>query len=152
MSDGVRKVYFEPLGYIDQSQRELFEQPPEGYRFILPEPRVGERLLINDFVLSELYPWLDRLCRLGRVPHLLLKAYIDSLIRQPPPAAALTYAYNHVVFRREPWVCQVEFPTNLVARDIGLLRRWKGVVERAFASSWCRRIIAWGEEGRQALL
>ena len=146
------QVYFEPLGYIDQSQREMFDFPPEGYQFVLPRLGVGERLILNDFVLSGIYPWLDRLCRLARVPHLLLKAYVDSLRRQPPPGTALTYAYNHIVFRREPWLCQVEFPTNLVARDVSILRRWKGVVERAFASPWCRKIIAWGEEGRQALL
>jgi len=146
------KVYFEPLGYVDQSQRELFEHPPEGYQFVLPKLGVGDRVMVNDFVLSRVYPALDRLCRLARIPHLLLKAYLDSRRRRPPADTALTYAYNHLVFRREPWLCQVEFPTNLVARDIGLLRRWKGVVERAFASPWCRKIIAWGEEGRQALL
>ncbi|MFQ5814529.1 MAG: glycosyltransferase, partial [Anaerolineae bacterium] len=146
------KVFFEPLGYIDQSQREMFDFPPEGYQFVLPEPGVRDLVIINGFVLGRIYPALDRLCRLSRIPHLLLKAYVDSLIRRPPPGTALTYAYNHIVFRREPWLCQVEFPTNLVARDIGLLHRWKGVVEGAFASPWCRKIIAWGEEGRQALL
>ena len=145
------KVFFEPLGYIDRSQREMFDFPPQGYQFVLPKLGVRDRVLINDLVLS-VYPWLDRLFRLVRVPHLLLKSYVDSLTRRPPPGTALTYAYNHIVFRKEPWVCQVEFPTNLVARDIGILRRWRGVVERAFASPWCRKIIAWGEEGRQALL
>ena len=148
----MKKVFFEPLGYIDRSQREMFDFPPGGYQFILPELGVRDRVLINDFVLGRIYPALDLLCRFGGIPHLLLKAYIDSLTRRPPPGTALTYAYNHIVFRREPWVCQVEFPTNLVARDIGILRRWKGVVERAFASPWCRKIIAWGQEGREALL
>lgn len=148
----MKKVYFEPLGYIDRSQREMFDFPPEGYQFVIPEPGARDRVLINDFVLSRVYPWLDRLFRRARLPHPLLKSYIDSLTRRPPSGTSLTYAYNHIVFRREPWVCQVEFPTNLVARDIGILRRWKGVVERAFGSPWCRKIIAWGEEGRQALL
>ncbi|MBI1884953.1 MAG: glycosyltransferase family 4 protein [Chloroflexi bacterium] len=144
-------VYFEPLGYVDRSQWEMFDFPPEGYRFVLPEPALRDRLVVNDLVLSRLYPWLDRAFRLLRVPHLLLKSYVDSLTRKPPAGAALTYAYNHLVFRREPWVCQLEFPTNLVGRDVRILRRWRRLVERAFGSPWCRKVIVWGEEGRRAL-
>ena len=148
----MKSIFFEPLGYIDQSMLELFDHPPEGYEFVIHRQGLRDRVVTNDTFINRAYPVIERLLRWGGIPDRLLKAYVDSHLRRPPPGTALTYAYNHLVFRPEPWICQVEFPTNLIGRDIRILRRWKHVIERAFASPWCRKIIAWGEEGKQALL
>ena len=147
-----RLVYFEPLGYVDQSQREMFDLPPDGYRFVLNSAPLRDRVVTSDTFLFRVYTPLRFSFPVNQVPTHLLKAYIDSRTKRPPEGASLTYAYNHVVFRAEPWICMVEHPTMLVAPSSGLLRRWRHVIERRLASQWCRKVICWSEAGRESLL
>ena len=151
-SGGVQRVYFEPLGYIDQSQREMFELPPEGYEFVVPPATLRDRVVTSDTFLFRLYAPLRSTFPLNQLPTHLLKAWLDSRSKRPPAGTDLTYAYNHVVFRDEPWVCLVEHPTMLVAPSSAVLRRWRAVVERRLVSEWCRKVIVWSEAGKQSLL
>ncbi len=147
-----KKVYFEPAGYVDQSQRELFDFPPEGYEFIVPRINRLDEAVTSDFFLSRLYGFFAWELPFNQLPLHLLKARLDSGWKRPPAGSVLTYSYNHIVFRKEPWLCQMEHLPLLLGRQASLLRRWRGVIERSFRSPWCRGIICWGEAGRRQIV
>ena len=146
----VKRVYFEPAGRIHSAHRELMRYPPPGYEFVtggrawdrLTAVPTGSDLIIHNLpvVASKLLP----------VP--LVKAWLESMFARPPEGVALTYAYNHPVFRKERWVVNVEWAHMLAGFEVKQLRRFKGVIERRFASPHCRKIITWCEAAKQSIL
>jgi glycosyltransferase involved in cell wall biosynthesis len=73
--------------------------------------------------------------------------------RQIPKETDLTYAITHPVFRKEPWVLDMdcELPYLLMGRERHF-DRFKGVLKRALASQYCKKIICWVDAGRKAFL
>lgn len=145
---GERLVYLEPTWKRHTSYRLLVERPPQGYRFV--GAGGGQEALVRAAsrfrsVYSSLYA-LDRL-----VPVHLLKSLWD-VTRRPPAGTALTYAVNHLVLRREPWL--LDLPGEHVSNTIGgyrHFRRFRGLVGRALRSPRCRGIVVSTEAGRRAL-
>jgi len=89
---------------------------------------------------------------LNHVPVRLAKARLERFTRKPPPGTVLTLAYNHVVFRREPWALQVEYPTMLAGFRIEALRLARHTLEKTLASRWCGGILVWSEVARKSML
>jgi glycosyltransferase involved in cell wall biosynthesis len=81
----------------------------------------------------------------------LVKSALEGW-NKPPVGTVLTYACDHLVFRREPWVVEVEFAGMLAGRHPKHLKRFGSVVTRALSSLYCRKIICWSEAGRRGLL
>jgi glycosyltransferase involved in cell wall biosynthesis len=146
----VRTVYFEPAGRIHSAHRELMRHPPPGYEFVTGG-RVWDRLTAvpaqSDLVIHNLPVIASKL-----LPVPLLKAWLESKLTRPPDGTRLTYAYNHPVFRKEPWVVNVEWAHMLAGFEVKQLRRFRGTIERLLASPHCRRIITWCEGARQSIL
>jgi len=146
--DAERTVYLEPTWKPHTSYRLLLERPPQGYRFVAAGG--GREALVRAAsrfraAYTALYT-LDRL-----VPAHLLKSALD-MARRPPAGTVLTYAVNHLVLRREPWV--LDLPGEHVTNTIGgyrHFRRFGGVVRRALLSPRCRGIVVNTEAGRRAL-
>jgi len=145
-----RRVYFEPAGRIHSAHRELMHHPPPGYEFVTGA-RAWDRLTAaptkSDLVIHNLPVIASKL-----LPVPLVKAWLESVLTKPPQGAALTYAYNHPVFRKEPWVVNVEWAHMLAGFEVKQLRRFKGTIERLLASPYCRRIITWCEGARRSIL
>lgn len=146
----VRQVYFEPAGRIHSAHRELMRYPPAGYEFVTGG-RAWDRLAAlttdSDLIIHNLPVVASRL-----LPVPLVKAWLEAMLAKPRNGTRLTYAYNHTVFRREPWVVNVEWAHMLAGFEVKQLRRFKGVIERLLASPYCRRIITWCEAAKRSIL
>jgi len=150
-----KKIYFEPSGRLHPAHRELVRRPPKGYEFVLQNTRWDKAMNIgvgSDFIYRKLYFGLRRTFPLNLMPFHLLKLWLEQFSKRPPTGTDLTYSYNHVIFRKEPWVVQVEYPVFLVGLHAGLLHRWRPVVERRLASRWCKKILCWSEVAKKSLL
>lgn len=145
----MRKVYLEPAWKLHSLYREFISHPPEGYEFITPHT-FSQELLVSlgksSFVQASLkWKALDPIA-----PLRLIKAYTEKF-KKIPPGTDLTYACNHLVFRDEPWIVDVEFVSCLLGHKRHL-KRYKGIIERAFASDYCKRIICWTEMAEKSIL
>jgi len=84
-------------------------------------------------------------------PPNLAKAYLERF-KKKPSQAALTYSVGHLVFRKEPWVVDMEFVTQLTGYKYHHFKRFKWLIERAFASEYCKKIMCWTEAGKKTIL
>jgi glycosyltransferase involved in cell wall biosynthesis len=122
--------------------------PPGGYEFVVarkPQDELFKALAHQDRA-RELLIALDTV-----VPTALAKSWLQKW-NSPPTGTVLTYSIDHLVFRREPWVLEVEYASTLVGIHPIHLKRFKGIVENTLASGYCRRIIFWSEAGSRSLL
>ncbi len=145
-----KTVYFEPAGRLHSAHREFMRHPPSGYEFVTGG-RVWDRLTAlptgSDLIIHNLPVALSKL-----LPVPLFKAWLEGRFARPPQGVALTFAYNHTVFRDEPWVANVEWVHMLAGFEVKQLRRFRGSIERRFASRRCRKIITWCEAAKRSIL
>jgi len=143
-----KKIYFEPSGRIHSSQQELFNYPPGGYQFITSQTILDKTVISSDLVFYKLrLRVLDRLMPLN-----LAKAWLDTFLRKIPEDTDLIYAYNHPIFRKKPWVVNVEWAHVLIGRDMRYFARYEKLVERLLASEYCKKIFTWTEMAKKSIL
>lgn len=141
-------IYYEPAGKIHSSQWDLINYPPDGYEFVVGKSAIDRAVVGNSFIFDRLrLQVLDRL-----VPLNLAKARFDTVMSKVPPDTDLIYSYNHLIFRKIPWVVNVEWAHILVGRDLKYFRLCKGLVEKSLASDYCRKIFAWTEVAKKSML
>ncbi len=145
-----KKVYLETLGGMHVMHERLVAFPPAGYEFVQADT-LSETLVkttmrwdFSRFLVSSASTV---------VPTGLLKSWLGQWSK-PPAGTALTYTVDHLVFRPEPWVLEVnDFAGALVqGNNPAQLIRYKRIVERSLASSQCRKIRCWSEASRRSLL
>lgn len=95
------------------------------------------------WVIGQAYRW---------VPITLLKSHLDRSLRRPPKDTALTYAIGHIVLRKEPWVIELYNVTDPIGPYPAHFRRFRGTIEKAFASRWCRKVVCISEHARRTVL
>ncbi len=142
-----RLVYVEPPWRMHAGHHRLVAHPPEGYEFVVtqtPQEKVFEAVTRWN-TLRFMLRSSDLLLPTG-----LVKSTLERWNR-PPAGTALTYACDHLVFRPEPWVVEVEFASLLAGRHPKHLMRFRGVISRILSSSHCRKIICWSDVGRRTL-
>lgn len=142
-----KKVYLEPPWVMHSFQHQMVAFPPDGYEFIVretPQERVFKTVTRWD-VLRSFLRSSDVILPTG-----LVKSWLERW-NKPPPGAVLTYAVDHLVFRPEPWVVEVEFASLVAGRHPKHLKRFKHVMERVLSSPHCLKILSWSEAGRRAL-
>ena len=146
-----KKIYFEPAGRIHSTQREMMNYPPEGYEFVTRQAawdRGIKPVIASDFAMLTLqFKVLNKF-----MPVHLTKAWLEGVFKRKPPEADLTYAYNHIVFRKEPWVVHVEWAPMLAGFKLWHLKRFKKVVEKRLASEYCKKILTWCETAKKSIL
>lgn len=142
-------VFLEPLWKLRGEYHDLVRYPPDGYYFVT-----------RDTWSERGAQWLSRLGLSYRVlfalykvaPMQLVKPYLERFKRQPE-GIDLTYAILHPVFRREPWILDMdgEQPHLLVGSE-AMFRRFRGLLARTLASPLCKGIICHVEAGKRAFL
>lgn len=145
----MKTIYLEPAWKQTLSVKDLLVHSPQGYQFITKEAsqeKVSKLAAKMDFAYA-LQGWLG-----GMLPLNLAKAYLERF-RRIPQGADLTYAVTHLVFRKEPWVLdmQCEQPHLLIWSERHF-DRYKEALKRVLTSTYCRKIICWADAGRKAFL
>lgn len=148
----MKKVYLEgrASGWgLHSLYEELICFPPEGYEFVVA---TNERVSSSENVIHSLNRRL--------VSHDITKVVYDyvrplayyfyNTLNDGREDVDLTYASQHVVLRRKPWVVDLEHAGALVA--YGQIKVLKKAIERYLRSDYCKKIIPWTEMGKKSLL
>jgi len=141
-----KKVYFELAGRVLSSHRSVFQNPPPGYEFVTTAgfwAKVGSES--HGILESYLYK-----LGLTSLPWHFIKPKVEAVLKRPPEGTCLTFAWNHLVFRKEPWVVHVEWPEMLTGWSYTFFRLLRGQVEKTLASPYCRKIITWSDAARSS--
>lgn len=146
----VRKIYFEPAATTHPTMWQLFRYPPLGYEFVYRQNFMDVNADMIAGALGTFWKLTGHF-PLNYFPIRVVKAYIEKL-KRIPDGTTFTYSYNHVIFRKEPWVVQVEYPTMLAGFREESLRLVKKTIENALASSWCYGILVWSEIAMKSML
>jgi len=137
----VRKVLFESPGSIHPSQYNLIDYPPEGYEFI-----IGSKTWSNFWGKILRSAMLHKAVRgSARVlPLSLTVPYFGGIVRGAQKAD-LIYSFNHLVFRKVPWVVFVEHVHFLVGFHVRVFWQFRKLVADTLASPYCKSILTWAE-------
>ena len=131
--------------------KELINYPPKGYEFVVTANRRGSRL---QNVVYSVNRRLIKYCVTKAIyDHVRPVAYYSHNVlndRFVPVNVDLTYASQHVVFRREPWIIDLEHAGALVA--YGKIKMLRKIIENALSSKYCKKIIPWTKMGKKSLL
>lgn len=144
----IKLVYLDILGKVHSIYKGMVLNPPSGYRFITMGSewdRVSRIASENDVLYSVQMNILSRL-----FPPNLAKSYIEKY-KKPPMGTKLTYSVGHLVFRKEPWIVDLEYVTQLTGYSCVHFKKFRGLVEKMLASAYCRKIICWTEASRKTL-
>jgi glycosyltransferase involved in cell wall biosynthesis len=145
----VKKVYLDIAGRMHSLYKQLIDYPPEGYQF-LTQGTDWDKIFSTASRLNAIYSFQERI--LGKViPVNLIKAYLERF-KKLPTGTDLTYATGHLVFRKEPWVVDLEFATQLAGYNFRHFKRYKRFIEKVLASEYCKKIICWTEAGKRTVL
>jgi len=145
---GMKRIYLDAGFRPNPLYRELVSCPPEGYEFITSssswQKKVGgmARKRLPFVFLSQ----LD-----SAVPFNLVRAWLQGF-RHIPRDVDLIYSCGLLVFTRKPWIVDQEYVNLLIGSNLNLFRRFKGVIEKAFASDYCKKVICWSEVAKKVIL
>ncbi len=145
----MKKIYLDIAGRMHSLYRPLVDYPPEGYEVItegLSWDRVSQAASRVNMLQSFQKKVLGRL-----IPVNLTKAYLERF-KKPPQGTDLTYAAGHLVFRKEPWVVDLEFVTQLAGYNLRHFKKYRKLIEKTLASDYCKKIICWTEAGEKTVL
>jgi len=144
----MKTVYYEPVGRIQNSEWNLINYPPNGYRFLLGEKSFIDKLATNRFIYDHVrLQMLDRLMPLNMV-----KAKIDSHMKKLPSVSTIVYAYNHIVDRPIPWIVNVEWWHILIGRDPKFFtQKIRDVIEGYLLSDYCLGITTWSKAAEMSV-
>ena len=142
-------VFFEPHWFAQLDDLTYFiDNPPEGYEFHI-KPTGFYKWFVHNPVLPRLqHRLLSRL-----LPTNLLKSFLDRRPR-PPKGTVLTHAVNHLIFRDEPWVVEMEHPALLLDDHVKWLNSafYRRLLERRLRSPNCRKIITYTRAALDSIL
>lgn len=145
----IKRVYLDIAGRMHSLYKGLVLHPPPGYQFITQD-RSWDKALSIAIRINSTYIFQERILN-KVIPVNLAKGYLEKF-KKSPDGAVLTYATGHVVFRKEPWVVDLEFVTQLAGYSIKHFRRYRKLIEKVLDSEYCKKIICWTEAGKKTVL
>lgn len=142
-------IYLDVAGKMHSLYRELKEYPPDGYQFALGTDRwdkASTQLTRN----KSLYSFMNR--NIGELLPINLTKSVFERWKTIPKVTDLTYSAGHLVFRREPWVVDFEFVTQLAGYRLRHLKTFKTLIENTLRSDYCKSIICWTEACKNSVV
>jgi glycosyltransferase involved in cell wall biosynthesis len=144
-----RGIYIDPIWRLHTSYhlRDMVPYPPEGYRYIVNEGQTASlfgrisQMHFSYWLLGEMY---------SLVPLNLIKSKMERF-KKTPEGTDLTFSYNHLIFRKEPWVIDMDAVWNPIGPSTFYFGKFKKVIERSFASQYCRKILCTTEFSRNTI-
>jgi len=146
-----RKVYLEPAWklHVGYHLRELVPYPPEGYQFLVNKDTTeGMFHRISQWGFS--YKLMSVMHHLA--PLNLLKSYLERFLKKAPEGIDLTFSLNHMIFRKEPWIIETDAVWDGIGPNARYFKKYKKIVERTFASEYCKKILCFSEFSQKTLL
>jgi len=147
--ESIKTIVFEPLWKSTLTYRWSMQFPPQGYQFVMPSP-------LPSHVFSSLskkgYVYKIYDCSAPFLPLPVIKAYLEKF-KPLPTDHRLIYAVAHLVFRREPWVLDMQterFP--VLIGGMRYIRYFRKLLLHLLSSPYCRKIIYWIEAGKRDLV
>jgi glycosyltransferase involved in cell wall biosynthesis len=147
----VKRIYLELAGRFHSSYGSLISHPPEGYEFILeqtPWDKGIQSLMNKDFI----YHTFQRNVLTKLLPVHLVKSYLERFVKKSPQGTDLTYSFGHLIFRKEPWILDLEWVHQLTGFSVKFLRRYHRLVENTLASDYCKRVLCYSEVAKRSVL
>jgi len=147
----VRRVYLEGRFRglkMHSLYDELIQYPPVGYRFVTDVAIERSNIHALDRSIRMKSSVLMRLSDYLRPLAYLLYCKIRDAVGQTN--AELTYSSQHLVFRKEPWIVDLEFVSALVA--YGRVEPWRRIIQETFRSDYCRKILPWSDWAKKTVL
>lgn len=145
----MKKVYLDIAGRLHSLYLEMLREPPSGYSFVTVGSKVDKYmhgLSRSEFTFNFQRELLNRV-----IPVNLVKAVFEAA-KPISQDVVLTYATGHLVLRREPWVVDLEYVTQLAGYSIRHFKMYKGFIQRVLGSDECKQIICWTEAGKRTVL
>jgi glycosyltransferase involved in cell wall biosynthesis len=147
----LKRVYLEPTWKLHSGYHlgQLVPYPPEGYEFV-----------VRDGVAEGISSWLSQRNSSHRLtseayrlaPLVLMKGWLDGLVKRVPEDIDLIFSCGLLVYRKQPWVIEIDAPWNPIGPNIRYFKWFKREIRRAFASGYCRKVLCFSEFSREALL
>jgi len=148
----LKNVYLEgrSVGWsLHSLYNELKEYPPEGYTYVTDKgtetaDKINTfRLLSSKLAYNRLNDFFDNFR-----PFVY---YLYYMSKKPKTVDRLdlTYSSQHLIFRKTPWVVDMEHVGALAG--YGKLELFKPVIEKLLASEYCKKIMPWSDAGKNTL-
>lgn len=148
----MRQVYIEGRSQgweLHSLYDSLVRYPPNGYNFITDSNiddtgvkfRSLDKFLVKRVTMQKIMDYL-------KSPAYL--TYYKYNNREKKIESDFTYSSQHVVFRNEPWVVDLEYVNSLVA--YGKLKFVKKIIEKKLGSKNCKWILPWTDMAHKTLL
>ena len=145
----MKNVYLDVSGWLHSLYKHLILHPPPGYQFTT-EKLSWDRATSRAFNIAPVFFFEQKI--LGKImPVKLIKNYLERW-KKIPQGTDLTYSAGHLVFRKEPWVVDFEFVSQLTSYSLWYFRRFRKLIERSLSSEYCKRIICWTEASKKTVL
>lgn len=135
----MKKVYLNTIHRLHSLEDSLLKYPPEGYKIIFKEK--AQRV-----VLAQTRKFGSGVHYFGRksvekvINLKLLKVFLDK-IEKLPEDIDLIYSAGYLVLKPKPWVVDTECVTEFINYKVRDLPRYKKLLEKIFASKWCKKIL-----------
>ena len=106
-----KNIFLEPLWNLHIYQNQMISQPPNGFKFVTNQNSKTNKLAQTGGRSQTIQRTLSFSSRF--LPMNLIKSWSQRSVVVPEDSL-LTFAVDHIVFRNEPWIVEVEYATALV--------------------------------------
>lgn len=146
----MKRVYLDDRALPHPLYKELVEYPPPGYEFIVKHTTWNKGL--NSAFKVGFIRWFEQRILSELIPVNLFIAQLERF-KKIPQGTDLTYAAaQQLIFRKEPWVVDVEHVLQFSGYKIRHLKRYKRLIEKTLTSDYCKKIMLWSEWGRKTVI
>jgi glycosyltransferase involved in cell wall biosynthesis len=148
-SGGAKIVYADIIGQEGTTTKQLFDDPPEGYRFVTR--RKLSNVVADSIQANWTIRWWKQRANAFLPMNLLISRFMGRHAKRPA-GTVLTYSESSIVFRDEPWVLWAEVATQVAGFSDDSLRRFRNLIQRALGAPNCRGIMCHSEAARRSFL
>jgi glycosyltransferase involved in cell wall biosynthesis len=145
----MKKVFLDFHGKPHSLYDNLIDYPPEGYEFIKGATPLSELVNYssrNHRFTDGIAKSVDKLAPFSIVyPFFGQYLFLNQEIH-------FIYSSGHIIFKKIPWVVDLEYITHLSGYNINYFNQYKKTIEKRLSSDFCKAILPWTESGRKTIL
>lgn len=145
----MKKIYLDVVGKTHSLYNEIINYPPVGYEFDTNFLSWYEtsKVISNTRLLYSLQQSVLN----NVIPVNLTKAYFERN-KKIPNNIDLIYSSGHLIFKKQPWVVDLEFVTHFAGYSYRHFKNYKRTIEKVLKSEHCKKIMPWTDAGKKTIL